>query len=37
MYVIYGLGEPVTLYIDEYATGPLQAPVGFICSSPFAK
>jgi hypothetical protein len=34
-YVISGLDQPVTLYIDIYSFEELQAPVGFTCLGPF--
>ena len=34
-YVITGLGNPVTLYLDIYKFEELQAPVGFTCAGSF--
>jgi hypothetical protein len=28
-------GTPVRLYLDEYHSGDLKAPKGFVCAAPF--
>lgn len=35
-YVISGLNEPITLYLDEYAFSEPQAPVGLACKGEFS-
>ncbi len=35
-YVISGLNEPITLYLDEYAFSEPQAPVGLTCKGEFS-